>query len=78
MPPDELDASVTGLAGKIAGKSPAVIALGKQAFYRQIEMDIADAYAFASGVMTRNMQLDDAKEGIGAFTQKRAPRWTGR
>ncbi len=63
------------LAHKIAAKSMAAIALGKTAFYRQIEMDLAAAYAYTSEVMTRNMLAHDAEEGIDAFIAKRKPVW---
>jgi enoyl-CoA hydratase/carnithine racemase len=77
VPPQELDRAVAELAGKIAGKSPLTVAIGKEAFYRQLELGIEDAYAYASEVMTRNMMARDAEEGIDAFLQKRKPRWTG-
>ena len=70
------DATMT-LARQIAGKSPLTLAIGKEAFYRQIEMTLPDAYAYASEVMTRNMLAHDAAEGIDAFLQKRRPTWTG-
>jgi enoyl-CoA hydratase/carnithine racemase len=63
------------LARKIAAKSMAAIALGKTAFYRQIEMDLSAAYAATSEVMTRNMLAYDAAEGIDAFIAKRKPVW---
>jgi enoyl-CoA hydratase/carnithine racemase len=63
------------LAHKIAAKSMAAIALGKTAFYRQIEMDLSAAYAYTSEVMTRNMLAHDAEEGIDAFIAKRKPVW---
>ncbi|HEY7246555.1 MAG TPA: enoyl-CoA hydratase [Xanthobacteraceae bacterium] len=66
------------LARKIAAKSGAVVKLGKQAFYRQIEMGIADAYAYASEVMVQNMMAPDAAEGISAFLDKRPPSWKDR
>ena len=66
------------LAQKISAKSPAVITLGKEAFYRQIEMGIADAYAYASEVMVQNMMARDAAEGISAFLEKRPPNWHNR
>ena len=65
------------LAQTIASKSPAVVAIGKEAFYAQIEMEVADAYAYASDVMVRNMMHRDAEEGIGAFIDKRSPDWKG-
>jgi enoyl-CoA hydratase/carnithine racemase len=66
------------LAGKIASKSAAVVKLGKEAFYRQIEMDLAAAYAYASQVMVTNMLARDAGEGMAAFVEKRAPKWEDR
>jgi enoyl-CoA hydratase/carnithine racemase len=63
------------LARKVAAKSAAGIKLGKEAFYRQIEMSIADAYAYASEVMVTNMMTRDAEEGIAAFLDKRLPVW---
>ncbi len=65
------------MARTIASKSPAVVAIGKEAFYAQIELGVADAYAYASDVMVRNMMHRDAKEGIGAFIDKRPPDWKG-
>ncbi|WP_428489278.1 enoyl-CoA hydratase [Rhodopila sp.] len=73
----EVSAATRALAGRIAAKSPLTVAIGKQAFYRQAEMDLASAYDYASGVMTRNMLARDAAEGIDAFLAKRQPRWTG-
>ncbi|HYZ62358.1 MAG TPA: enoyl-CoA hydratase [Acetobacteraceae bacterium] len=73
----ELPAATQALARQIASKSPLTLAIGKEAFYRQAEMDLAAAYAYASEVMTRNMLAHDAEEGIDAFLQKRPPRWTG-
>ena len=66
------------LAQKISAKSPAVIKLGKEAFYRQLEMGIADAYAYATEVMVQNMMARDAAEGISAFLEKRPPNWHNR
>jgi enoyl-CoA hydratase/carnithine racemase len=63
------------LARKIAGKSAAVVKLGKRAFYRQLEMSIADAYEHATEVMVQNMMARDAEEGIAAFVEKRQPTW---
>ncbi len=77
VPAADLDQAVADLAAKIASKSRHVIGVGKQAFYRQIEMPVADAYGYASAVMTRNMATADAAEGIDAFLGKRAPIWTG-
>jgi enoyl-CoA hydratase/carnithine racemase len=73
----ELDAAVAALARQIASKSPLTIAIGKQAFYRQAELDLAAAYEFTSRVMIRNMLAHDAEEGVDAFLEKRPPTWTG-
>lgn len=63
------------LAQQIASKSRVSIAIGKEAYYRQLEMGLSDAYAFAGEAMTRNMLEADAEEGIGAFIEKREPKW---
>ena len=65
------------MARRIASKSPATVAVGKAAFYRQLEAPLAVAYADAADVMVRNMMLRDAAEGIGAFIEKRRPDWKG-
>jgi enoyl-CoA hydratase/carnithine racemase len=70
----ERDAAIA-LAGRIASKSAHTIKIGKTAFYRQAEMSLADAYAYAAEVMTENMMARDAEEGIGAFIEKREPKW---
>jgi len=75
VPAAELDAAVLDTAAKIAAKSSHVLKLGKEAFYRQLEMTLDEAYAYASEVMLRNLQARDAQEGIGAFVEKRAPAW---
>jgi enoyl-CoA hydratase/carnithine racemase len=77
VPDEELNAAVTALARQIAGKSPLTLAIGKEAFYRQAELDLAAAYALTSEVMTRNMMARDAEEGIDAFLEKRPPVWSG-
>ena len=78
VPCEELDAIVNELAKSIASRSTLTTSMGKDAFYRQLDMDIEDAYALASDVMARNMMEHDAKEGIDAFFQKRTPEWKGR
>jgi enoyl-CoA hydratase/carnithine racemase len=77
VPDADLDTAVAALAGQIVAKSPLTLAIGKEAFYRQVEMGLDDAYAYASEVMTRNMLARDAAEGIDAFLGKRPPVWTG-
>jgi enoyl-CoA hydratase/carnithine racemase len=72
---DELRVTTMHLARKIASKSRGTVQLGKDAFYRQLEMPLADAYDYASEVMTRNMLMADANEGICAFVDKRNPKW---
>jgi enoyl-CoA hydratase/carnithine racemase len=73
----ELDAALA-LARKIAGKSAHVVKIGKQAFYRQLEMGLDEAYRYTAEVMVENMMARDAEEGISAFVEKRAPKWEDR
>ncbi|HET6793734.1 MAG TPA: enoyl-CoA hydratase [Acidimicrobiales bacterium] len=75
--PDELDGAVTELAGRIAGASPLTVRLGKQAFYKQVDLDQRQAYDLAGSVMSLNAMTADAQEGIGAFLEKRTPTWRG-
>jgi enoyl-CoA hydratase/carnithine racemase len=63
------------LAQRIANKSAYTVKIGKAAFYRQAEMSLSEAYRYASEVMTENMLARDAEEGIGAFIEKREPKW---
>ncbi|HXQ42442.1 MAG TPA: enoyl-CoA hydratase [Candidatus Udaeobacter sp.] len=77
VPLAALEAETMALAQQIAAKSPLTLKIGKEAFYRQAEMNLADAYAYASEVMTGNMMAADAGEGIDAFLAKRQPRWRG-
>jgi enoyl-CoA hydratase/carnithine racemase len=78
VPPGEERTSAIALAKKIAAKSSYVLKIGKQAFYRQAELGLADAYHYASEVMTENMMARDAEEGICAFIEKRDPTWKDR
>jgi enoyl-CoA hydratase/carnithine racemase len=73
----ERDAAIA-LAQEVARKSAHTIKIGKEAFYRQAEMNLADAYRFAAEVMTENMMARDAEGGIGAFIEKREPKWEDR
>jgi len=75
VPGEQLSSVVLDLAGRIAAKSGRVLALGKEAFGRQTEMSLEDAYAYARTVMVENMMLADAHEGIDAFLAKRPPSW---
>ena len=77
MPGDRLDREVGELASGIVKKSPLVLEIGKEAFYRQLEMPVAEAYRYTSEVMTRNMMARDAAEGIDAFIDRREPVWSG-
>lgn len=76
VPDEELEEQTWQLARKIAAASPYVVALGKQAFYRQLEMPQEDAYAYTKEVMTLNALAADAQEGMCAFLEKRPPVWS--
>src|SRR5882757_1215726 len=73
--PEILESETMMLANRIASKPRGTLKTGKEAFYRQLEMPLAEAYAYASKVMTENMLDAEACEGIGAFIEKREPRW---
>ena len=78
VPAQELEAETRKLAEKIAEASPLVVGVGKQAFYRQLEMPTEQAYAYTKEVMSFNATLADAQEGMCAFLEKRIPEWKGR
>ena len=78
FPKSKLNNEVLKVAKKIASKSNLTIKIGKQAFYKQLEMPLRKAYAYTSKMMTLNMMAMDAKEGISAFLQKRKPVWKNR
>ena len=72
---DKLEELVNNLALKISKKSSMTVKIGKEAFYKQAEMSLSDAYAYTSVVMAQNTLNDDAKEGISSFIEKRDPSW---
>ncbi len=74
-PKSKLDNEVLKISKKIASKSNLTIKIGKQTFYKQLEMPLRKAYAYTSRMMTKNMMAMDAKEGIAAFLEKRRPVW---
>jgi len=78
VPADELEAATRQLALSIANASPLTVAIGKQAFYTQIDLDQPKAYAYTKEVMSMNAMAADAQEGMCAFLQKRKPTWQGR
>jgi enoyl-CoA hydratase/carnithine racemase len=75
--PNMLADDVAALAEKIASKPASTVKTGKTAFYQQLEMPLADAYLHTAKVMTENLLARDSEEGIGAFIEKRPPRWEG-
>ena len=78
VPGKLLNEAVSAVANKIASKSPLTLKIGKEAFYKQLEMPLSEAYEYTSKVMIQNMQARDAEEGISAFIEKRLPVWTGK
>jgi enoyl-CoA hydratase/carnithine racemase len=78
VPAAELAQASRKQAAKVAAASPLVTAIGKQAFYTQVELDQPKAYAYAKEVMSMNALASDAQEGMGAFLEKRTPCWSGR
>jgi enoyl-CoA hydratase/carnithine racemase len=77
-PEAALDAKISEMTAKIVSKSALTIAIGKEAFYHQLETGVEEAYTHTSEVMVRNMMAEDAEEGMGAFIEKRTPVWRGR
>ena len=77
VPPERVRDEAIAMARIIAAKSKLTVAIGKEAFYRQLEQPLAEAYAYAASVMVENMMARDAAEGIGAFLEKRQPVWKG-
>lgn len=78
VPLKDLEAASLDMARRVAEKSPATVKIGKEAFYRQAEMSLEEAYAYAGRVMAENMMAKDTEAGISAFVDKRQmPEWTG-
>ena len=78
LPLEELEIRVQEFAARIASKSPLTVRTGKTAFYQQLPLPLAEAYAYTSKVMSDNMKARDAREGIDAFFEKRDPDWQGK
>jgi len=75
VPADALDATVNDMTAKIVDKSARTLRIGKEAFYRQLETGVEEAYAETAEIMAENMMSHDAQEGVGAFLEKRKPVW---
>ena len=73
--PQDLHEATLALARRIASASGTIVGIGKAAFYKQIDLDEAGAYEYTKDVMVRNALEPDAREGIGAFLEKRVPKW---
>ena len=73
--PEELHEKVMEVARVICSKSPYVLKMGKETFYKQLDMDLEEAYEYATERMIKNLKAEDAKEGIDAFINKRKPDW---
>ena len=75
---EQLERKTMELALKLASKSPLTVAIGKEAYYRQAELPLSEAYDYTKEVMVRNLEARDAQEGISAFIEKRHPVWCGK
>ena len=78
VPAERLRSETLALAEEVAGASPLTVSVGKQAFYRQIDLPQHEAYGYAKRVMSANAASEDAQEGMTAFLEKRAPQWKGK
>ena len=76
--PEALEAATQALAQRIASRSPRAVASGKQMFYRQLDLELGEAYTLANGVIARDFVGEDGREGVAAFFEKRTPAWRGR
>ncbi|MEZ5924008.1 MAG: enoyl-CoA hydratase [Hyphomicrobiaceae bacterium] len=77
VPADKVLEEAMAMAERIASRSPVAVEIGKEAYYAQLELGVGQAYGYASEVMVHNMLMAEAEEGIGAFLEKRSPKWTG-
>jgi enoyl-CoA hydratase/carnithine racemase len=77
VPDDELDVAVADWAGRLAGKSPVIMRLGKEAMRRQLDMPLDDALDYLRAQLTLAMSTEDIVEGVSAFFEKREPVWKG-
>jgi enoyl-CoA hydratase/carnithine racemase len=77
VPPEQLEDAVQELVAAVGRSSPYTVAIGKEAFYAQVDLGEHDAYEHTKGVMTQNALAADAQEGMGAFLEKRPPTWSG-
>jgi len=75
---EQLERKTMELARKLASKSPLTVAIGKEAYYQQAELPLSEAYDYTKEVMVRNLEAQDAREGISAFIEKRQPVWCGK
>jgi enoyl-CoA hydratase/carnithine racemase len=78
VPVEDLDAAVDALAGELAAMSPAVVRLGRDAFYTMADLEFENALAYLQTMLTLNLSTEDAREGVSAFLEKRPPQWKGR
>lgn len=78
LPPDQLDSAVAEWAVKLAGKSPVIMRLGKEAMRRQLDMPLEDALDYLRSQLSLAVSTEDVVEGVSAFFEKREPRWRGR
>jgi enoyl-CoA hydratase/carnithine racemase len=77
VPAEELESTVAGLAARLVDASPLTLQIGKETFYRQVDLDQRQAYDLTKTVMSLNAMAGDAQEGMSAFLDKRRPNWTG-
>jgi enoyl-CoA hydratase/carnithine racemase len=76
--PDALDTATAELAGKVAGKSLAILALGRRSFFTAEDLPLGQSLEFLAGQLSLNVMAEDTAEGVTAFLEKRAPKWADR